>query len=104
MAQEDLPITITSQWPEARGFARTYGKHPDNQSRLVKALLGLRMDIEEGGHDDEAIQAIDVVISAFRDRYPEFMDDSFVPDGDVGTGPYHADERMKLLVEELSAE
>ena len=85
-----------AQWPEARGFGRTYIRDPDRQSCLVKALLGFRREIYERHQDEQIIDAIDVVLKAFQAYYPEFMQDGYVRDADSewGEGVYHADDRL----------
>lgn len=65
-----------SQWPEARGFARTYARDPFLQSTFLENLLGFRKMIDEwGSHDtkDDQLEAIDTTIRTFIDNFSDCL-------------------------------
>lgn len=105
MAFEKAPVPVDpAQWPEARGFQRLYSGNPEYQARLVMALFGFRQDLLEWAHDEETAAAVEVVIKTFYERHPEFMEEGFIPDSDIGTGPYHMDERLVSYMARIGIE
>lgn len=104
MSYDKAPVPVNpAQWPEARGFVRVYSGNPEYQARFVMALFGFRQDLLEWAHDNETAEAVEAVINAFYQRHPEFMQDGFVPDSDIGTGPYHMDDRLRTYMAELGS-
>lgn len=51
----------------------------------------------------ETVEAIDAVILAFHERYPQFMQDGYEPRGDFDTGTYHLDERLQSSMTQLGS-
>jgi hypothetical protein len=98
---ENAPLPYSTQWPEARNFQRLYADNPMYQARFVMTLLGFRQDLLEWTDDSDTIEAIDLVISTFHKRHPEFTQDGYMPDTETGLGPYHLDDRLKSILEEI---
>lgn len=102
MNHDQAPVPISSaQWPEARSSIRTYEKSPEHQARFVMALLGFRQYLLEHTQGEETPKAIETVIQAFHQHYPEFTQDGFIPDSDTGTDPYRMDDRLKAYLAKL---
>lgn len=102
MLYDKAPVPADkAQWPEARGFRRLYSGNPEYQARLVMTLFGFRQDLTEWAHDEESARVVEDTILAFYGRHPEFMQDGFVPDSDIGTGAYHLDNRLQKYMTEL---
>ncbi len=105
MAYENAPVpNDPGQWPEARGFRRLYSHNPEYQARLAMALLGFRKDLREWTEDTDTIAAIDVVLRTFHARHPEFLQDGYVMESDLGGGTYHLDNRLAHYMDEILAE
>lgn len=66
------------------------------------ALFGLREDLLEWAHDEPAAEAVAEVIRAFRRRHPEFMQDGYVIERDLGTNVYHVDDRLLTYMAEIA--
>ncbi|HEY4963793.1 MAG TPA: hypothetical protein VIH90_03800 [Candidatus Saccharimonadales bacterium] len=95
MANERAPVPVDlAQWPEVRGFRRIYVKDPERQARFVMALIGFKQELKYKAHDEDTVKAVDMVLRAFHEHYPEFMEDGMETDSDVGTGIYHMDDRL----------
>lgn len=99
-----FPPYDPEQWPEARGFARVFTRDPEIQSRYVKILLGMRQEQREYVKDENVVQAIDVVLKAFLNKYPECLMHHTQAELDADTlsheiGHYKPEERMLWLLE-----
>src|SRR5579872_1690777 len=102
MSYDKAPVPADkAEWPEARGFRRLYSGNPEYQARLVMTLFGFRQDLLEWAHDEESVKAVESTILAFYNRHPEFMQDGFMPDSDIGTGAYHMDDRLRSYMGQL---
>ncbi len=91
--QAPVPVSLI-QWPESRSFKRLYDRNPQYQARFVMALLGFKHELDERSTDEQATTAIHTVISAFRQHYPEFMENGYIEDTDTGAAPYQIDDRL----------
>jgi len=99
---EHAPIPVDKgQWPESRSFERVYGGDPERQARFVMALFGFRQDLLEWKHDEATARAVEAVIRTFYNHHPEFMQDGYVAESDIGTGTYHLDERLQHYMAEI---
>lgn len=96
---------LEGQWPEFRSFIRVYSKDPWRQSRLAMALLGFRGELAWRYHDDKSVKAINTVIAALAEHYPEFLEDGFeATDSDVSTSLgsiYRLDSRLENYVRNI---
>lgn len=99
------PISVDpSQWPEARGNRRVYYGDPDRQARVAMFLIGFKHQLELYGTSyPGAFEAIDLVLKAFYEKHPEFLEDGFQrdPETEMGTGTYHPDERLSYFMEQV---
>lgn len=101
---DQIPVMMGGdQWPESLGFVRLYHDNPGAQARLAKALLGLRaFELESG--DPEIVEAIEVVLMAFRNHFGNFMQDEASIDPEVGGEAYKVDSRLITAMLEIAAD
>jgi hypothetical protein len=98
MIRNQAPVPVDpNQWPEARSFGRTYWGDPEHQARFAMALFGFRQDMREWKDEPEAAKAAETVIRTFAKHFPEFLQEGFIPEGDIDPfrEPYHVDERLQ---------
>jgi hypothetical protein len=62
---------VLNRWPEASEFDAVYRNDPFMQARLAMALIGMRGHMA-WKHDEVAVDAINVVLGYFVDKYPTF--------------------------------
>lgn len=111
MGIEHKPLpSVGPQWEEGRGFARLYTRDPHTQARFVKALIGFRAHAE-WMHEEEVIEAADVVLRFFAKEFPEFLTSSAAEEqsSDIWREDYTPDLHMLRLLNmktgvEVSAE
>ncbi len=91
------------EWPEARCFERLYGRNPHAQARLAKALIGFRHYTEQM-NDEDTVEALDVVLSAFAKYFPEFLTPLTIEDqdSDIFREDYVPEDRMLWFLAETA--
>lgn len=102
-----VPPFMGHQYPEMRCFERTYDNDPENQARFVKSLIGFYAlanhyyfgNPEEWGPVRDAIT---VLMNAFKDHHPEFLQDGIEIDSECGGGVYHLEMRLSELVDSIA--
>ncbi len=105
MAHENAPMPLSAQTLEDRGFERMYHRNPVFQARFAANLIGFRELVlrETGDEGSRAVLAVDGILRAFHERYPEFMVPEFAGDNDLVDATYRADPvligRMKEILD-----
>ncbi len=66
-------ISATSQWPERRGFERVYVYNPEVQAKLINNLFAMVAFEVKRSKDGAIIEALEMIIVAFSDKFPEYL-------------------------------
>ncbi len=95
----------THQWQESRGFERLYDKNPHAQARFVRSLASMAAFETSRDKGRGVIDALEMIIIAFSDRYSEYLQPTYSLSGhDLGGGLYEADPILLDQIEGLRRE
>lgn len=101
MAEEHKPLPAGgTQWEEGRGFARLYTRDPHTQARFMKAMIGFRA-CAEMYHRTDVVEAADVVLNYFAERFPDFLTPSTVEEqsSDIFRQDYEPDTFLLQMLD-----
>ncbi|MEI6850372.1 MAG: hypothetical protein WCK26_00210 [Candidatus Saccharibacteria bacterium] len=106
---EILPPELGSQFPEFRGFARTFFNDPEKQARAMRFIVGFYglVNYESHSNPDEGKilkESLSNITDFFVKHYPEFMEEEVQIDSECGGGTYHREERLAHFVMKILSE
>lgn len=69
--------------PDERHYLRLFENNPPMQEAFLVRLLSMRSFHERNEEESPTVQAIDVVIGAFTEKYTDWEDESSVVFGEI---------------------